>query len=482
MPQLSDSIGLSRTQQIIIGLGFALALIIGAAAVYSQSYAVAFAPVLCIGGVVMLMVIFKEPFVGLLLTIAYCFFMVIPNREIGGLSYGMGIELLLIITWLSVWYNAGRFDFKALKNDLMWLTLMWFIISVMQIMNLSGASPRGWLQEIRSTALGPLLITPLGLLLIDTKKRLNLFLILILAFSLLAALNGLKQERIGLSAGEQAFLDQGGYLTHMIHGQLRVFSFYSDASQFGPSQAQMAVIAVVLAIGLKGWFKKMLLAGMAFLFFYGMLISGTRGAFFVLAVGVAIAIALSKNTRVLIFGGGISLFLFLILKYTYIGNSNYHIVRLRSAVDPQDASLNVRFINQLKLRDYLATKPFGGGLGVIGHWGREYNPGNYLSTIAPDSYWVKVWAMYGIVGLVIFICMWMYIIGKCSGMIWNVRDKNLKTKLTALLAGAAGIFVCSYGNEVMNAMPSLLVLQLSVAIIYIFCKKHREEIVFQQNL
>ncbi|MFV0607175.1 MAG: O-antigen ligase family protein [Niabella sp.] len=472
---LQQNIKLSKGEYVFISIGLLLALATGAMAVYSNSLFTPAIPVLVLSAIVFLILLFKEPFIGLFTLIVYCFFMAIPDREIGGLPYGMGIELLLVLTWLSIWYNAKNYDFTVFKTDLVWLMLIWFGISVMEILNLSGASPRGWLQEIRSTALTPLLITPLGMLLINTKKRLNIFLYAILLFSFMATLNGLKQVYIGLSPGEQAFLDQGGNVTHIVNGQLRIFSFLSDASQFGPSQAQMSVIAIVLAVGLKGWFKKIILLVLAVLFFYGMLISGTRGSFFALAIGIMVAIIMSKNTRVLIFGGGFSVLIFLILKYTYIGNTNYNIYRLRSAIDPQDASLNMRLINQLKLREYLATKPFGGGLGVIGHWGREYNPGNYLSTIAPDSYWVKVWAMYGIVGFTIFFCFWAYILGKCGAMIWNIKDKNLKTKLTALFAGAAGIFVCSYGNEVMNAMPSLLLIQLSVGIVYVFCKKYKED-------
>lgn len=454
---------------ILIGLLFLLF------AFSTKAYFVSLLPVVIIAGVVILILSFNNPFFGLMVTVSYSFLMGIFDREIGGLSYGMGVEAFLIVTWLSVWYNAKKFDFKSLNNDLVKLTFIWFIISVLELFNLSGASPRGWLQEVRSTALYPLLIAPLGVLLINTKERLNIFITIVFVLSFLATLNGLKQEFFGLSKGEQYFLDTDGALTHVLFGHIRYFSFYSDASQFGPSQAHISLIALIFAISLKtSWPKRILLLILSALSFYGMLISGTRGALFVIAFGVVMAIALSKHTKALIWGTGISLICFSLLKFTYIGNDNYQINRLRSAINPEDASFNVRIINQAKLSTYLANKPFGEGLGVIGHWGREFNSDKYLSTIAPDSYWVKVWAMYGVVGLTFFFCMWMYWMGKSAGMLWNMQDKPLRVKLIALLAGVFGIFICSYGNEVMNTMPSTMFIQLSLGAIYIMCANYKK--------
>ncbi|HTG56874.1 MAG TPA: hypothetical protein VL943_11435, partial [Niabella sp.] len=145
----------------------------------------------------------------------------------------------------------------------------------------------------------------------------------------------------------------------------------------------------------------------------------------------------------------------------------------------KDASLNVRVMNQQKLAAYMKTKPFGGGLGIIGFFGHKYNEGKYLASIEPDSYWVKVWAMYGIVGFTFWFCMIMYLFGKGTGIVWSIRDDDLRLKLTAFLAGNMGIFLCSYGNEVMNDMPSLMIIYLSFAIVFV---APRLEGVVPQNL
>ncbi|GAB3021289.1 hypothetical protein GCM10027051_28170 [Niabella terrae] len=457
---------LSKAHKWILLLTLVLSLLLSMAAVWSQTLALLMVPVLIVAGVTFIVLLFKEPFIGLLTVITYCFFLFVLSREVSeDIQFGLGTEALLLLTWLSVWYNAKRYDFSVLKNKLSLLCLVWFIISVLELVNPYGASPMGWLQEIRSTALLPLLLAPLGLVLITDRRRLNLVLCLIIIYSFLGVLNGMKQQFIGLSAGEQHFLDAGGSITHIVFGQLRVFSFYSHAGQFGPSQAQVAVLCFILALGLKTRWKKTILFILGGLFFYGMLISGTRGAFFALLGAAGSALFFARRYKVILWGA-IVLALFVgVLKYTHIGSSNYNIVRLRSALDPNDPSLNVRFESQKILREYMASLPFGGGLGVIGTFGHLYNSDKFLSTIEPDSYWVKLWVMYGIVGFTIWFCILMYLLGRCFGIVWRVKDPVLKTKLIALGSGIVGLFICSYGNEVMNDIPSSVIIWLSFAII-----------------
>ena len=161
------------------------------------------------------------------------------------------------------------------------------------------------------------------------------------------------------------------------------------------------------------------------------------------------------------------LLFFSILKYTSIGSGNAEIVRLRTSLDPNDASLKVRLDNQAILRDFLSTRPFGAGVGVLGMWGVKYNADKFISTIPPDSLYVKIWAMYGIIGFLIWFGTMLYITGKCAGIIWETRDPVLRNKLSAMLGGATGILLCSYGNEVLNQMPSSTIVYVSWVFIWL---------------
>jgi hypothetical protein len=450
----------TRTNLPLLVAGLLLAVLVGWLTA-SQGMLVPGLLIAVAVAVPLLIGIFLEPRLGIIALIGYCFLLFFISRLVGGsIPFGMAVDGLLVITWIAVAFQHDRYDWSYVQNDLCLLSVAWFAVNVFEIVN-PGASLLGWYQEMRSTTLYWLLLVPLALLLFHKKRDLNLFLFLIIGLSVLGTLNGLKQLYIGPSAGEQIFLMENAK-THLLWGKLRVFSFYSDAGQFGAAQAHIALIAGILALGpFKMWKKA------AGILIVGMLISGTRGALFALMAGTAVALLISKNIKAFVLGSMVAVAAFGVLKYTKIGDSNYNIYRMRTALDPTDASLNVRLTNQLRLAEYLADRPFGGGVGTIGNAGIHYNEGTVLATIPPDSYWVKVWAMYGVVGLTIWMGIMLYILGKCGGIVWNIRDPALKTKLIALTAGFAGSFFCSYGNEVINFMPSALVVYLSWAFVFL---------------
>ncbi|WP_262247656.1 O-antigen ligase family protein [Parapedobacter soli] len=448
IPALLGLALLTAYYTVILGLVFPIAMVLSALLV------------------ICLAVLVSYPVAGLMGTVVYCFILPIVGRELMiNFPFGIGVEVLLILTLLVAVFNKYKTNWADANNDMVKLVILWFIISVLQVANPSGASVVGWFNEIRGTALNMLLVVPLACVVVQREKHLNLFLYIVIAWSVFGALNGIKQLYIGLSPGEQVFLAQNE-TTHLIRGVIRVFSFYTDAGQFGASMSHIALVSWILAMGSFKLWKRVLFFGLGCLLFYGMIISGTRGALFVFSGGL-IGLFLTKNFKMLIAGLLILGMLFSFLKFTDIGQGSYQVRRLRSAVNPeQDASFLVRLNSQMKLADYLKYRPFGGGLGTIGGNGEKYNPGTFLASVAPDSYWVKVWAMYGIVGLIIWFGMNMYIMGKCCGIIWRINDPHLRIKLIALISGAIGIFVASYGNEVINRTPSSILVFISWAIIY----------------
>lgn len=471
MQQISNYLFLKKSQILFIVFGLLVAVVVNVSTFKLQLLAPV-ALTLTALGTVFLVFLFRNPRIGLVVLIVYCFLMGLVAREVAEVPFGIGIEVFLLLTWISslLYYKKG--DWAYIKNDLSLLFFLWFIISVLEVANPAGASVRGWLQEIRSVALYPVLIIPLSFVIFNKKEDLDFALKLLLLLALIAALNGARQANIGLTPGEIRFLNSPEGATHLIWGKLRAFSFY-DAGQFGAFQAVFVVMAVVLGLGTKTVWKKAVLLGLGGIYTYAMLISGTRGALFALVVAAFVAIFLSKNFKIL-FAGIVFMLLFIgVLKFTTFGNRYYSVNRFRTALDPEDASLNVRLTTQIKLREYLSTRPLGGGLGVLGAFS-VYNKDKFLSTIQPDSYWVKIWAMCGIVGLTIWFSMLMYILGKCCGIVWMTQDKKLKVKLIAVLSASIGIFFCSYGNEVINNMPSSIIVCISWVFIYLSPKFDRE--------
>jgi O-antigen ligase len=415
-----------------------------------------------------LVLVFLKPRTGFIAYIVYCFLIGLLGRHITNLPFGLGMDGLLVVTWLAViFHRSENIDVKRSQNDLCLLALIWFIITVLEIANPAHASIEGWVYEMRSTALYWLLTVPLGFIVFNRRSDLRLFLLLIIGLSVLGALYGIKQKVLGVDMMEQEWLDAGQGKTHLIWGKLRVFSYYSEAAQFGNSQAHIGLICLILALGPFTLWKRALFGLASFLLLYGMLISGTRGAMFVLIAGVFVYLLLSKQVKILLVGCILAGASFGVLKYTHIGDSNPDVYRLRTSLDPQDPSFQLRLINQAKLRAYLANKPFGEGVGTIGNWGHLFNADKFVSTIEPDSYYVKIWAEYGIVGFLIWFGMMLFILGKSCGIVWRIRDPKLRQQLLALTAGYSGILLSSYGNEIMNQVPSAMIVYISWVFIFL---------------
>jgi hypothetical protein len=424
--------------------------------------------VIALSGVGVLMIaVFNNPRIAFWLYLGYSFILGFVVKTFLNIPVGLALDAILLLTWGSILFNAKKLNWKSIKNEHVLLSVIWFGISLLQVLNPNGASLTGWFNELRFTALNWLLIAPLVFLLFNKTRHVNHFIAFILLFSCIATLYGIKQLYLGTTSGEQQWLNAGNDYTHILEGELRVFSIYSDAGQFGASQAIIAVVALVLASGPFGFFKKLVFFLIACVLLYGMAISGTRGALFALVSGVFYAMFLSKNFKILIVGMALALSGLAVLKYTDIGDNIFQVRRLRSALNPRDASFNVRLINQKKLISYLKDEPFGMGLGMSGANGTAYNADKPVAQIPPDSYWVKVWVMYGVVGLLIWFVINCYIIGKCSGIVWKIRDQKLKVKMIALTSGTVGCFICSYGNEVMNGMPSSVIMFMSWSFIFI---------------
>jgi hypothetical protein len=157
--------------------------------------------------------------------------------------------------------------------------------------------------------------------------------------------------------------------------------------------------------------------------------------------------------------------LFVFFKFTTIGQGNDQIRRMRTAFDPNDASLQVRLANQRKLKTYMASRPIGGGIGHAGDKAQRFLPHAFLSNVATDSWYVMIWAEMGIVGLTMHLIILFYTIGMASfKVMFRIRDPMVKFKMSALISGMAGIMLASYGNAVLGGMPTSLLIYSSMAL------------------
>jgi cell division protein FtsW (lipid II flippase) len=148
-----------------------------------------------------------------------------------------------------------------------------------------------------------------------------------------------------------------------------------------------------------------------------------------------------------------------------IGNGNDQIRRMRGAFDPNNKSLQVRLDNQKILKGYLASRPFGGGIGHAGDKAQRFLPHAFLSNVATDSWYVLIWAELGVIGLTIHLFILFFVFGKASyKVMFVIRDPITKLKMSALISGMAGVMLASYGNAILGGMPTALLFYASMAI------------------
>lgn len=411
--------------------------------------------------------IFTHPIIGFYTAISLNFVLIGLGRYVTGLPLGFGIDGILILTYVALFINKfkERIDLTPIKKDVTILAAIWFGYSILQLANPEARSISAWISG-RGIALYPFLFIPLTLLFIDTHKKLDIFLYFWAFFSILGTIKGIMQLYFGVDAAEQSWLNEGSYKTHILFGKLRVFSFYSDAGQFGANQGYTGVVFLIYSLSKKKLVHKLFFIFVGLLGIYGLVISGTRGALSVPIVGFMTYFVLSKNMKVLSLGIVFLILIFIFFKFTTIGQGNSQIRRMRTAFDPDNPSLQVRLDNQKILKNYLASRPFGGGIGHGGTKAQRYLPYAFLSNVATDSWYVLIWVEQGIVGLILHLSILFYIIGKASfTVMFRIRDPILKYKLSALIAGMAGIMIASYGNAILGQMPTALLIYATMAII-----------------
>ncbi|MEX0359869.1 MAG: hypothetical protein AB3N10_02670, partial [Allomuricauda sp.] len=329
--------------------------------------------------------LFINPRIGIITILIFNFFVLGIGRYIP-MTWGLLMDGLMVLMYLALFFKAFRIKipWERANSQLTLLVTIWFGYAVLQIANPEAVSVAAWFYAMRGLALYQWLFVPLVFILFNKRTDLHLFFLIWGTLSVLATMKGMQQLIFGVDSYEQAWLDAGGDVTHILFGKLRIFSFYSDAGQFGASQGHTGVVFGVLALFAKNRKFQIFCGVVAMAGLLGMMISGTRGAIAVPAMGGVMFILIRKHIPSIVLGVILGIGVFVFFKYTTIGNDNDQIRRMRTAFDPNDASLQMRKINQERLRGYLATRPLGGGIGSTGNWGKRFSPNTFLANTATD--------------------------------------------------------------------------------------------------
>ncbi len=374
-----------------------------------------------------------------------------------------GIQGMLILGFFI--HQKTRPDWKVFKGPISVMILIWIGFNLIQVANPSAESRLAWVYTIRAVAI-VMLTYFVFMYQIRTVSFLRFLLKLWLGLALFAALYAYKQEYIGFSAAEDAWLNSEGVADLLfIAGRWRKFSIFSDPVAFSYNMVVSSIICIALLTFVKRIWQKIVLVLMLVLFFSSMLFSGTRGAYVLIPAAMVLFVILRINRQVLIFSAvGALFFVFLI----FVPTTNSNIVRFQTAFKPNDdISFQARKNNQKRIQPYILTHPIGGGLGATGAWGQRFAPNSYLANFPPDSGYVRVAVELGWVGLFLFCLLMFLILKEGINNYFLIKNPELKTYCLAMLLVVFAYNVGNYPQEALVQFPSNIYFYLAAAIINI---------------
>jgi len=406
-------------------------------------------------GLLMLVGILLEPRLGLLIYINLSFILGFTRFLQTEAPLGMSLDAILSLTLVSVFLNGKRMAWSRLKNPVFYLLILWLTYTLLEYYNPDAPARQAWFYHIRSFSVNWFFLAIIVFVAPITRSDIHTLIRLWVGWSVLAAFWAFKQQYIGLAAAEQRWLAEGAERTHILWGQLRSFSFYSDAGQFGSEMAGVTLICLIFFFESKRWLNKTGYLILSLILFWGFAVSGTRSALFGLLAGYPAYLFLMRQLKPILRGIAVATPVLLVLVFTNFGDSIYQIYRIRTALRPtKDASFIVRLENQAKLRAYLKDLPFGAGIGSSSGAGQRFSPNHFASQIPTDSWYVQIWIETGRVGLSLYLFVLAGIILTGVYKVWQIRDDRLRIIMIALLAEFIGIALVSYSNPILGQFPT----------------------------
>ena len=363
--------------------------------------------------------------------------------------------------------------FERCANIMLLAVIIWCTYCTLEILNDTcglGINIGAWYTGARMMAFQLLYIFLVFSIYISSPEILMKYLKLWAFMTLFSAFWTWKQQNLGFTAAEDRFLHGAGATTHIIQGGtlIRYFSTFSDAANYGCNAAAAAIAFIIFGITTKIKKYKWFFIIIAILVIKSMFASGTRTAIFCMVGGFAVYIVLSRSFKIAIPAmiiGGVLLF---ILAFTKIGHGNQQIRRMRSAFDRNDASSDVRSINQQTMRKYMKDAPWGIGIGMFGQQVPANNKYNLMATIAADSEYVFIWLRTGRIGITLFvITMLMMLGGACYIVMFRLKSPSLIGIGGGLCSAFVAIQLGGYANQVLMQFPNCLTFYGGLSIVYI---------------
>ncbi len=383
-----------------------------------------------------------------------------------------GMEGLFI---LSLFIKQKRDkDWSIFKGPVSTMILIWIGYNLFQIANPTAESRLAWVYTVRTVAV-VMVMYFIFLYYITTKAFIRIIFKLWIGLAFFAAIYAFKQEHIGFFPFEDAYLhsDPGIELLLFIGGVWRKFSIFSDPVAFSYNMVTASLLCIGLMTGEISKIKRAILGFLVVFFLLVMLYSGTRGAYVLIPATMIMLTVLKYNKKVLMIVGIAAIF---IAGLIFVPTSNQTLYRFQSAFKPsEDASFNLRKMNQKRIQPYILSHPLGGGLGATGEWGKRFAPYSYLANFPPDSGYVRIAVELGWIGLFLF-CMLIFTILKTGiNNYFIIKDPELRSYCLAAILIVFALNIGNYPQEAIVQYPSNVYFYLVTAMITVTLRIDKQQ-------
>lgn len=369
-------------------------------------------------------------------------------------------------------------------NLMSFAILLWSMLCFIEVFNDTcglGINVGAWFSGFRLIAIQLFYFVIIFSIYINTPQTLTKYVRLWACLSLFSVFWTFKQQYIGLTPTESSWLQGSGSTTHLVNGIVRYWSTFNDAACYGCNAAATSVSFLIIGITSKIKFDRYFFIFVSFAVLWGMFQSGTRTAMACYFVGLIVYVGLSKSVKMAVPIILFAIISFCLLAFTNIGQGNNQIRRMRSALNKNDASANVRDINKATMAKYLKDAPWGIGIGVNNGDVPARNKYVVMSYIAPDSEYVFMWIHTGRIGVTIFtISMFLMLAGACWIVLFRLKNKSLVGIGAGLCCAFASIQLGAYLNQVLYQYPNGLIFFGGLAIVYVLPYLEKDWEIYEQ--
>jgi hypothetical protein len=397
--------------------------------------------------------------------------MVAAWRYIPSLKPGIIFDIALSALLFLMLFNTlfGRVDWKRGFNKASLISFIWLIYCLLEYFNLKSNSTDAWLIAVRWTGVylfALIFLTPIQ---ITSIKNLKYFVYTYSFLALFTIAWIFRQKFIGLDQTEYAWLSDPTVRTfHILPSGIRYWSFLTDAANAAVCLALSGAFFGVLFFFSEKKNEKFYFAFISILSLFASMLTGTRSHVVIPFLSILILALCSKSKKLIVWSIIIIAVVFVFFRFTNIGNSNSYVYRIRSAFHYEhDASFNLRREHHEQIRAYMKDKYFGVGLGMSEQKALKFDPNSEIAKIPTDSWLYTVFVETGLVGVVIYISLFVYFIAHGINIsLHKLKNKFVRGVTIAATGCVLGILVSAYGNAILAQFPNGIVTFVLVGVIF----------------